>query len=45
MHVGMNRLRATACLRAVSVPHARGDEPVVASKEEEITKRSPCTWG
>ncbi|AFD28156.1 hypothetical protein DGo_PE0012 (plasmid) [Deinococcus gobiensis I-0] len=43
--VGMDRLRRPGPLRALRVPHRRGDGPVLIKRQDEQATRSPQAWG
>ena len=45
MYVGMNRNDRMVYYRKYSVPHVRGDEPIIKNQFFNIIVRSPCTWG
>jgi len=43
--VGMNRMATVPGIARPSVPHARGDEPVLSGQEKPRNARSPRPWG
>ena len=45
MYVGMNRVLPRSIPAPGSVPHVRGDEPLMSDIRKGVYKRSPCTWG
>ncbi len=44
-HVGMNRSPPTCTVTLACVPHARGDEPPLATVMDAPAACSPRTWG
>ena len=44
-HVGMNRSWPVSASSCRSIPHARGDEPIVAGAALVALLYSPRTWG
>ena len=43
--VGMNRLFSARYSVGSSVPHSRGDEPLIAGLNKIANQRSPQPWG
>ena len=43
--VGMNREIGTDCRHKKTVPHMRGDEPLMEHMTREEHDRSPYAWG